>query len=408
MSNLGWLFYKQYYKPPSPTKLLPDDYAQASQRLLGNVNATPTPLVPGAQTFTLQTTYPGLLLGSGYQHETGGTNEFKIGFFFDYATGLPTIPGSSVKGKLRSVFPDFPLKFDKKQGENEQERKEREDAYRKPRIEYLKTLLAEITGRKVDELAIERLEHEMFDGYDYGVPGEEPGRLSVYARDRFLDGVLAGSNFANGQCSVLADDYLTPHHPGDKKMGQFKDPIPIWFLKVKPKVGFTFQFFFQDSRAIPGLTKEHKQALCRAILLDWGIGAKTNVGYGQFVRPAQYITGLKTVALPTQTVALPSQTEVLTAPTLVASNPPVVVTPKYYDKRKPKRGGEIEGKVIKAGTNTDNVELYWYEGNHPVVSVRNGTSGFAEKDLGRVVILEINNTHGDRFDPNGCGFKKFK
>src|SRR5690606_9438219 len=53
----------------------------------------------------LYTTYPGLLIGSGYQHESGGENEFKIGFFFDYTTGLPQIPGSSVKGVLRSSFP---------------------------------------------------------------------------------------------------------------------------------------------------------------------------------------------------------------------------------------------------------------------------------------------------------------
>jgi len=34
--------------------------------------------------FELETTYPGLLTGSGYNHEVGGINEeLKLGFFFD-------------------------------------------------------------------------------------------------------------------------------------------------------------------------------------------------------------------------------------------------------------------------------------------------------------------------------------
>ncbi|MBK8110496.1 MAG: hypothetical protein IPK46_09285 [Saprospiraceae bacterium] len=60
----------------------------------------------------LQTTYPGLLIGSGYTHEFDFPEEddkkeaFKIGFFFDHITGLPCIPGHSVKGVLRSAFPN--------------------------------------------------------------------------------------------------------------------------------------------------------------------------------------------------------------------------------------------------------------------------------------------------------------
>ena len=57
----------------------------------------------------LYTTYPGLLAGLGYPHE-GYEEDAAIdtGFSFDYTTGQPYLPGSSVKGVLRSVFTKKP------------------------------------------------------------------------------------------------------------------------------------------------------------------------------------------------------------------------------------------------------------------------------------------------------------
>lgn len=69
------------------------------------------------QQFSLSTYYPGLITGIGMQHQTtlswtiteeGKTitiPELKLGMAFDYATGLPIIPGSSLKGVLRELFP---------------------------------------------------------------------------------------------------------------------------------------------------------------------------------------------------------------------------------------------------------------------------------------------------------------
>ncbi len=59
------------------------------------------------QDLRLQVQNPGLLPGIGYPHEVGYPGEFKLGFGFDHVTGLPVLPGSSVKGVLRSVFPQF-------------------------------------------------------------------------------------------------------------------------------------------------------------------------------------------------------------------------------------------------------------------------------------------------------------
>ena len=54
--------------------------------------------------FELYTAYPGVLIGTGNPHEISMENAIKCGFSFDYVTGLPYIPGSSIKGMLRSYF----------------------------------------------------------------------------------------------------------------------------------------------------------------------------------------------------------------------------------------------------------------------------------------------------------------
>jgi CRISPR-associated protein Cmr6 len=63
-----------------------------------------------------------------------------------------------------------------------------------------------------------------------------------------------------------------------------KNPIPITFLKVLPDVEFSFNFILQDHQKIDEklVSIKRKIALFKQILLDFGIGAKTNVGYGQF------------------------------------------------------------------------------------------------------------------------------
>jgi hypothetical protein len=53
-----------------------------------------------------------------------------------------------------------------------------------------------------------------------------------------------------------------------------------------PEVEWLFRFTFHDSQAIPRLTAAHKAELMRQILLTFGAGAKTNVGYGQFSEEA--------------------------------------------------------------------------------------------------------------------------
>ncbi len=196
--------------------------------------------------FKLEVAYPGLITGVGINHEVGGVDsEFKLGMHFDYTTGMPVIYGSTVKGVLKSYIKHYDV--------------------------------------GVDSLDLEK---EIFEGLkrtDNGGDIPEKERtyepMSIYDRDIFFDAVIVqgtrGSKF-------LEKDTICPH--GDNPL---KNPTPINFLKIAPgvKIEFRFNLKGKEDRKENGylISTIQKIALFKEILQDWGIGAKTNVGYGQFV-----------------------------------------------------------------------------------------------------------------------------
>lgn len=204
-------------------------------------------VMPGIKTIKLKTTNPGLLIGSGYSHETGIENEFKIGFFFDHTTGLPVIPGSSVKGVLRSVFPR-PYDSREKQAQKRN---------------YLKSRLKDNPDTDLDVL-----EKAVFEGI-----GDQGKRIPLSRRDVFFDAVIIKTMGDSGK--IFGKDSITPHKD------PLKNPIPLKFLKVLPGVDFMFQFRLSDQG---GVSAENKKKLFETILCHIGVGAKTNVGYGQLVK----------------------------------------------------------------------------------------------------------------------------
>ena len=117
---------------------------------------------------------------------------------------------------------------------------------------------------KEDENLVLRLEKEIFMGIN-----DQDKPLSVYDRDIFMDALLMGGH---SDFFFLKSDYITPHK------SPFKDPLPIQFLKLAPES--TLKFFFKLKDGV--ITAKQKLLLFKVILLDRGIGAKTNVGYGQF------------------------------------------------------------------------------------------------------------------------------
>ena len=225
--------------------------------------------------FQLTTIYPGLVCGIGYEHELGFKNEFKLGFSFDHTTGLPYIPGSSVKGTLRSAF--------KHKGYPKSILEDWIEAIKKPNSG--KSCPDEVKDR-TDELQIvvdqtdwQKLENHLFEGKNY-LNGEP---ISTYQTDMFFDAFISGNNNSNN--FFLADDYITCHqNRKDASLSPFTNPIPVRFLKVRSDVEFTFSFRLSDTDLGESIifSKEFKRELIKQILLDLGIGAKTNVGYGQF------------------------------------------------------------------------------------------------------------------------------
>lgn len=204
--------------------------------------------------FELTTIYPGLLIGAGYSHpalkkiDNANSNEigdFQLGFFFDHTIGLPVIPGSSVKGVLKSVFP-------KKNGK-----------YLKEKLNYINEIITQNNNNNF--INFDNWETVFF------------GNVEAKRRHIFFDAYIS-SLPENGR--IFEEDYITPHTEGI-----FKNPNPIRFLKIGPNVKIKFQFYLCDYSDNHGnnLKKEIIAKVFKQILLDFGIGAKRNIGYGQFI-----------------------------------------------------------------------------------------------------------------------------
>lgn len=204
---------------------------------------------PENERFKLVVQYPGLVTGVGIDHEAKITGEFKLGVHFDWTYGMPVVYGSSVKGVLRSAFIEK-----QKNGKI---------------IKYDNYFLEEMTKRKWNQEEIKILFDSIFEGKN-----SEGKNLSIYDRDIFFDAVIVAPD-SKGR--ILCSDSITPH--GDNPL---KNPIPITFLKIAP--GCKLEFRFKLGRTKIGeleFKKEDKLELFKEILTTIGIGAKTNVGYGQ-------------------------------------------------------------------------------------------------------------------------------
>ena len=206
-------------------------------------------LSPEKDRISLKIQYPGLVSGVGIDHEAKITGEFKLGVHFDWTHGMPVVYGSSVKGVLRNAFIS---KVEKGKI-----------------IEYEDYFLKEVTNREWNQEEIKTLFDVIFDGKD-----GEGNNLSIYNRDIFFDAVIVKPD-SKGR--ILCSDSITPHGADP-----LKNPIPITFLKIAPGCELEFRFKLEDS-IVDGkpFKKSQKLALFKKILTTVGIGAKTNVGYGQ-------------------------------------------------------------------------------------------------------------------------------
>lgn len=188
------------------------------------------------QHFTLRTVYPGLLMGTGYAHEMSAKGDLALGFSFDYATGVPYLPGSSIKGVLRSAF---------------------------AHPECIRDLCPTLS----DDESVAELSKQIFGSSEQGEDGA----------DVFLDAVVG----AEGG-KLLALDAITPHR--QSAMKELGEPNPITFLKVQSNVDIRFHFLLTDAY-IGGkrIAAAQKRELFVKLIKLFGVGAKTNVGYGTLI-----------------------------------------------------------------------------------------------------------------------------
>lgn len=258
MENLSRLFFKDYYNGITFRYALGDDDTptEEEQKVINSHNETilkmrypdtnspewnllqdgnpgnlPLKKMEGKKekvSFKLEICYPGLVTGIGLVHDSKKLESaFNLGMHFNYTYGMPIVYGSSIKGILRYYFKEF------------------------------------YKGNKVDELYNDIFEGKSSDGYK-----------SIYQRDLFFDAVVMSGD---SQKRIVTSDSITPH-----KDGPLKDPLPITFLKIASGSVLQFNFRLVESK-IDNFTYsiQKKKELFEDILRTVGVGAKTNVGYGQ-------------------------------------------------------------------------------------------------------------------------------
>lgn len=239
MRNLHKVYFKDYYSgidfsnadTENNRRIIAGRNSILTQK--GNLFVIPKNELANA-TIQMTVDYPGLITGTGITHETKIQGEFKLGMHFDYTYGMPVIYGSTVKGVLRSYFKE------------------------------------EYDGSDADAVIA-----DIFGSTD------KDSSKSIYDRDIFFDAVVVEDykteediekKETKGQ--LLVSDAITPHSDNP-----LKNPVPINFVKVAP--GCTVEFRFRLVNSI--LKATQKAEIFEQILLNYGIGSKTNVGYGQFV-----------------------------------------------------------------------------------------------------------------------------
>jgi len=312
----------------------------------------------------LQVQNPGLLPGIGYPHEVGYPGEFKLGFGFDHVSGLPLLPGSTVKGVLRSVFPQF--KFDAEHpGNFTPESDVDKRAKQLEKANFIVSLLKRLgldVPTDTDLEGKKRLAHALdlsvFCGWDFENP-EKPIRSAMSKHDVCFDALPV----AFEQDQLLGRDALTPHGADP-----LKNPIPLPFVKVMASVTFGFYFRLGETKiGALTITAEQKRRLLGEILCTVGAGAKTNVGYGQFESARLEDRLQRPVSAPV--VGAVAQAQGVTTPPMSQIAQPKAVAKLPFTKAL--QGKKVLGEVVSAeGENPVRFRILNVEGWDKTVEAR--------------------------------------
>ncbi len=255
--NLHKVYYKEYYNKIDFGVLLPNTVndgtpstdelkAQkiANEKNIDGIKCMNTSVLMAGggccelpfkvETLEMEVLYPGLVTGIGITHDVGITGEFKLGVNFDYTYGIPIISGSTVKCALRSHLRVF-------EGD------------------------ASLIKYGISSMNFKKNINSIFGDDDE----DSNGKVSIYDRDIFFDAVIVKPSPCG---KYLCSDSITPH--GDNPL---MNPNPITFMKIAPGATIEFRFKLTETKE----PKIDKLGLFKFLLSELGIGAKTNVGYGQ-------------------------------------------------------------------------------------------------------------------------------
>lgn len=176
----------------------------------------------------------------------GNDHPLENGFTMDYTTGLPYIPSSSIKGLLRSTA-EF-------MAENESE--------------FNKENIKELFGHESND----KTEHQMgdivfFDSYPLNIPEIDIDIINVHHPKYYH---YMGLKDREKEKEVFPTETETP--------------VPVFFLTIAKGTQFNFRLFSRSG-------KKENLDLVETLLDDalkyLGVGAKTAVGYGRFVKPGE-------------------------------------------------------------------------------------------------------------------------
>ncbi len=240
-----------------------------------------------------------LAIGLGNEHP------LENGFTFTVPHGLPTIPGSSVKGTLRRAAEELALLEEDSKGWTLSDvwyvfgydaNADLEVKAHDPEVfAWIRPLVVdaiESIWRKDERPTFEDALHVLVKPKASDLSGEYKTLVrSIHYRGALVchDAVVAPK---------LRTDVMTPHYgayyKGDGPPSDDGSPTPIQFLTIEPGARITVALewkppLWPDDARSPGIDKHGWQALMRAALDhagEWvGFGAKTAVGYGR-VRPS--------------------------------------------------------------------------------------------------------------------------
>ena len=249
-NNMNYKYNVEYFKPIKSLEN-PEDFkdidGEKNQLTIEELNKTITQFsfntnnsfdeIQDLSSFELITEYPGLLVGIGYDHDLALDGAYKCGFSFDYVTGNPYIPGSELKGLLRNYFP-----------------------------------------KDEDDVCKISIINECLEKADMNLTYEEISVLNenIFENNDIFIGAYPVIN-EKEENILLDEEYITPHKD------DFLNPNPISLIKVRPNVTFKFNFILHDlNDEHLAISKTEKLRLFKNIILNFGIGAKTNVGFSYF------------------------------------------------------------------------------------------------------------------------------